>query len=194
MKANLLEALTQVQDFRAPRGRRYPLWLLLLLVIMGTMSGCLGYRALEDFARRHHEALVASLQLPPTRFPSDSTFRRVMMGIDFTDLAYVFNNWANDWMPTQTQDWLGVDGKSIKATVSNYDKAYQDFINVVSVFNTRYGVAIAKRCCEAQIALQQFHNKESSEIAVVQALLATLKLQGVIFTFDSLHCQKKLYN
>jgi hypothetical protein len=123
MKANLLEALTQVQDFRAPRGRRYPLWLLLLLVIMGTISGCLGYRALEDFACRHHDALVASLRLPPTRFPSDSTFRRVMRGIDFTDLAKAFNNWANDWMPTQEQDGLGVDGKSIKATLSNYDKA-----------------------------------------------------------------------
>ncbi|MEH2178911.1 hypothetical protein [Nostoc sp.] len=79
-------------------------------------------------------------------------------------------------MPTQEQDWLGVDGKSIKATVSNYDQVTQDFINVVSVFNTRCGVAIA---------LQQFHNKQSSEIAVVQSLLAALKLQGVIFTFDS---------
>ncbi len=185
MKANLLEALTQVQDFRAPRGRRYPLGLLLLLVIMGTISGCLGYRALEDFARRHHDALVATLQLSPTRFPSDSTFRRVMMGIDFTDLAKVFNNWANDWMPAQEQDWLGVDGKSIKATLSNYDKAYQDFINVVSIFNTR---------CGAASALQQFHNKESSEIAVVQNLLTTLKFQGVVFTFDSLHCQKKPYS
>jgi hypothetical protein len=185
MKLNLLEALAQVQDFRAPRGRRYPLWLLLLLVIMGTISGCLGYCALEDFCRRHHDALVASLQLPPTRFPSDSTFRRVMMGIDFTDLAKVFNNWANDWIPTQEQDWLGVDGKSIKATLRNYDKAYQDFINVVSVFSTRCGVAIA---------LQQFHNKQTSEIAVVQALLAGLELQGVVFTFDSLHCQKKQYS
>ena len=45
MKVNLLEALTQVPDFRAARGRRYPLWLLLLLVIMGTLSDCLGYRA-----------------------------------------------------------------------------------------------------------------------------------------------------
>jgi hypothetical protein len=185
MKITLLEALAQVQDFRAKRGRRYPLWLLLLLVIMGTISGCLGYRALEDFCRRHHDALVTSLQLPPTLFPSDSTFRRVMMGIDFTDLAKVFNNWAQDWMPTQSQDWLGVDGKSIKATLNNYDKAYQDFINVVSVFSTRCGVAIA---------LQQFHNKQSSEIAVVQTLLAALELQGVVFTFDSLHCQKKQYS
>ncbi len=72
-----------------------------------------------------------------------------MMGIDFTNLAKVFNNWVQDWMPTQEQDWLGVDGKSIKANLSNYDKAYQDFINVVSVFSTRYQVAIA---------LQEFHN------------------------------------
>ncbi len=64
-------------------------------------------------------------------------------------------------------------------------KRTQDFINVVSVFNSRCGVAFA---------LQEFHNKESSEIAVVQALLATLKLQSVVFTFDSLHCQKKPYS
>jgi hypothetical protein len=185
MKINLLEALVQVPDFRAPRGRRYPLWLILLLVIMGTMSDCLGYQALEDFARRHQEALVESLKLPPMRFPSDSTFRRVMMGIDFTQLAKVLTNWIGDWMPTQEHDWLGVDGKSIKATVSNYNQAYQDFVNVVSVFSSRQGVAIA---------LKQFRNKESSEIAVVQALLATLQLEGVVFTFDSLHCQKKLYN
>jgi hypothetical protein len=88
-------------------------------------------------------------------------------------------------MPTQEHDWLGVDGKSIKATVSNYDKAYQDFVNVVSVFSTRQWIAIS---------LEQFRNKESSELAVVQALLATLQLEGVVFTFDSLHCKKKLYN
>jgi hypothetical protein len=117
-----------------------------------------------------------------------------MMGIDFTQLAKVLTNWIGDWMPTKEHDWLGVDGKSIKATVSNYNQAYQDFVNVVSVFSSRQGVAIAKRCCEAQIALKQFRNKESSEIAVVQALLATLQLEGVVFTFDSLHCQKKLYN
>ncbi|NES79419.1 MULTISPECIES: transposase family protein, partial [unclassified Okeania] len=47
---NLLQILAQLPDFRAARGRRYPLWLVLLLVIMGTMSGCFSYCALEDFA------------------------------------------------------------------------------------------------------------------------------------------------
>ncbi len=107
-----------------------------------------------------------------------------MIGITFTQLAQVFTNWTRDWMPSQEHDWLGVDGKSIKATVTNYDKAYQDFVNVVSVFSSRQGIAIA---------LEQFRNKQSSEIAVVQTLLATLQLEGVVFTFDYLHCQKKQY-
>ena len=82
MGANLIEALSQVKDFRAARGQRYPLWLVLLLVIMATMSGCTGYGALEEFARRHHQALVKRLSLPSKRLPSDSTFRRILMNID----------------------------------------------------------------------------------------------------------------
>ena len=183
MKSNLLDTLDQLPDCRAPRGKRYPLWLILLLVIMATMSDCYGYRALEDFARRHHQALLESLELPPMGFPSDSTFRRVMMSIDFTQLAQVLTNWIRDRMPTQEGDWLGVDGKSIKGTLNNYAQAYQDFVSVVSVFSSRCGVALA---------LEQFRNKESSEIDVVQLLLANLELTGVVFTFDALHCQKKL--
>ncbi|NEO38347.1 MAG: ISAs1 family transposase [Moorea sp. SIOASIH] len=116
-------------------------------------------------------------------FPSDSTFRRVMMSIDFTQLAQVLTNWIRDAVPTQEGDWLGVDGKSIKGTVNNYAQAYQDFVSVVSVFSSRCGVALA---------LEQFRNKESSEIDVVQLLLANLGIEGVILSFDALHCKKKL--
>ncbi|MBH8574791.1 transposase family protein [Nostocaceae cyanobacterium CENA369] len=45
MGASLIEHLQQVEDFRTTDGRRHPLWLVLLFVIMGTMSGYVGYRA-----------------------------------------------------------------------------------------------------------------------------------------------------
>jgi len=51
-----------------------------------------------------------------------------MMGIDFADLAKIFNSWVYSTLTKGEQDWLGVDGKSIKTTVTNYDQAYQDFI------------------------------------------------------------------
>jgi type VI protein secretion system component VasF len=45
MGANLITSLQEVRDFRTSRGRRYPLWLILLLVVMGIMSGCRSYYA-----------------------------------------------------------------------------------------------------------------------------------------------------
>jgi hypothetical protein len=43
MKSNLIQSLQNIKDFRAVHGKRYPLWLILLLVIMGTISGCKSY-------------------------------------------------------------------------------------------------------------------------------------------------------
>ena len=71
--ANLIEELKKVRDFRTRQGQRHPLWLVLLLVIMGTMSGCLGYRGLGDFAKRHKQSLIEVLDIPKDRVPSYST-------------------------------------------------------------------------------------------------------------------------
>ncbi len=57
MAINLIQSLQEIKDFRTSRGRRYPLWLILLLVIMGTISGCRSYYALEDFGVRHYGAV-----------------------------------------------------------------------------------------------------------------------------------------
>lgn len=51
----------------------------------------------------------------------------------------------------------------------------------MSVYSQQQGVVVA---------LQQFENHEMSEIKVVQTLIETLNLQGVVFSFDALHCQK----
>ncbi len=45
------------KDFRTKDGQRHSLWLVLLLVIMGTMSGYVGYRAWGDFVKRHRRVL-----------------------------------------------------------------------------------------------------------------------------------------
>lgn len=78
---SLIAHLKQIPDFRTQP--RYPLWVILLLVIMGTMSGCQGYRALEDFVERHQRVLIELLELPYKRLPSFSTLRRIMVRLDF---------------------------------------------------------------------------------------------------------------
>src|SRR4028118_2203596 len=119
MGANLIQSLQEIRDFRASQGRRYPLWLILLLVIMGTISGCRSYYALEDFGARHYGAVSEQLGLKVTRLPSDTTFRRILQKLDFQALAEQFQQWASHAIDVQPQEWIAIDGKSIKGTVTD---------------------------------------------------------------------------
>lgn len=177
---SLIEHLQQIRDFRTQP--RYPLWVVLLLVIMGTMSECLGYRALEDFVERHQKVLLELMELPHKRLPSYSTMRRVMVRIDFQALTQAFNAWATEAFAVAWAEQVALDGKSIKASVKDYDNSYQDFVSVVSAFSVQQGVVVG---------LQTMHNREASEIVTVQSLLDVLQLKGVCFSLDALHTQKK---
>lgn len=177
---SLILHLQQIRDFRSQP--RYALSVVLLLVIMGTMSGCLGYRALEDFVERHQKVLLELMELPQKRLPSYSTIRRVMVRIDFHALTEAFNAWANEAFAYQLSEQVAVDGKSIKASVKDYDNSYQDFVSVVSAFSVQQGVVVG---------LQPMYNRQASEIVTVQSLLDVLQLKGVCFSMDALHTQKK---
>jgi hypothetical protein len=177
---NLIEHLQQVPDFRTQP--RYPLWVILVLIIMGTMSGCTGYRALEDFVKRHQKELLEMMDLPQSRLPCYSTLRKAMVRVNFESFTQAFNHWASEAFTVPAQEQIPVDGKSIKATVKDYDQSYQDFISTVSAFSAQQGVVVG---------LQSMHNRGGSEIVTVQTLLETLNLKGVCFSLDALHTQKK---
>jgi hypothetical protein len=174
-----------MRDFRAAQGRRYPLWLILLLIIMGTMSGCRSYSALEDFGVRHYETLCEKLGLTVNRLPSDTTLRRVLQKLDFALLAQEFEQWAKDYIEVEPREWVAIDGKSIKSTVDRENSDYQNFVTLVSVYSQQQGVVLASAA---------FEHKSSSELKVVQSLLEALHLQDIVVTLDALHCQKKQYS
>lgn len=89
---NLLEQLLQIPDYRHIRGRRPELWLVLLLIWLGAMVGYYGYRPWEDFTKVNRQNLIDLLHLPDTvKFPSYSTFRRVLKTIDFRPFTDLFN-------------------------------------------------------------------------------------------------------
>jgi hypothetical protein len=181
MGANLIESLQGIRDFRAAQGRRYPLWLILLLIIMGTLSGCRGYQALEDFGVRHYQALNEKLGLTVTRLPSDTTFRRILHRLDFHLVAEQFQQWASSTFSTSPSEWVSIDGKSIRGTVTGSQTAYQNFVSLVSFYSSQQGIVLAAR---------QFETKTTSELTVVQTMIEALHLEEVVFTLDALHTQK----
>ncbi len=180
---NLIEHLQQVPEFRAARGQRHPLWLVLLLIILGAMMGYWGYRPLAEFVEAYGKAVCTKLGLAEdTKLPSYSTFRRVMQQLDYHHLATLFTAWVQAYSQRTAGEWFSADGKSIKSSVTDYDQAEQNFVSLVSLFAHRQGVVQA---------VMPMENRLISEQEVVRLLLAAVGLTGVGVTLDALHCQKK---
>lgn len=177
---SLIEHLQKIRDFRSKP--TYPIWMVLVLVIMAAMSGLHGYRPTARFVERHQAALLELFGMSHHRLPSLSTLRRIIVRLNFAQVTLSFNTWAQETFEIEPAQQLAIDGKSIKASVRDYEKSYQDFINIVSVFSVTQGVAVF---------LQPMSNQQTSEIETVRQLLKALQLEGVCFSLDALHTQKK---
>ena len=67
---DLISYLKAIPDTRMRRGVRIPAWYLLLVAVLGILSGCQSLRDLERFAIRHHSVLTEALGLELRRPPS----------------------------------------------------------------------------------------------------------------------------
>lgn len=181
---SLIEHLQRIPEFRAARGQRHELWLVLLLIILGAMMGYWGYRPLAEFVEVYGQEVCQKLELAPsTKLPSYSTFRRVMQQLDYQVLAAVFTDWVQLQDEVDIGEWFACDGKSIKGSVTDYNQAEQNFVSLVSLFSHQRGVV------QAGMPMEQ---KLMSEQDVVRLLLSAVGLSGIGVTLDALHCQKNI--
>lgn len=179
----LIEQLKTIPDWR--RGRRrvdYPLWLMLLMSLLGVMSGYSSLRGLADFMARHQSEVVELFGVERAALPKYSTLRRMAFRVDVRRVVEIFETWASQVCRVNPEEAIAMDGKALASTGTHWSDAEQDFVTVVSACVHGHGWVIAQ---------ESFHNGESSEIVTVRQLLKRLDVSGVWFTLDALHTQKK---
>jgi hypothetical protein len=180
---NLIESLQQIPDFRRKQGLRYPLIAVLLLTIMSIMSGRYRYREIAAFAKANQKELLKFFHLKKRkRLPSHVTVREVLKGVNFDDVLTAFNDWAEQYVTLEQEEWMSLDGKALASTVTDYASSYQNFVSLVSVFSHKRGQVLRAAKLE---------NQKRSEIPTVRDLIEALDVDGVVFSLDALHCQKK---
>ena len=177
--AALQSQLDTLDDPRRGQGKRHRQGFVLLIVLLATISGYLGYRAIEDFLAKHQAQLLTLFQPDKGRIPSYSTVRRVLMGVDFQQFTQIYKNWIAHHLPRQPErageHWMSVDGKTLRGTAS------PDYVHLVSIFSSFDKVVLDTGVVD----------RKSNEIPLVQRMIAESGLKEVIFTIDALHCQKK---
>jgi hypothetical protein len=84
---DLISYLKAIPEARMRRGVRFPARYLLLVAVLGILSGCQSLRDLERFAIRHHSVLTEGLGLELRPPPSDSSFRYFFLQVDVAALC-----------------------------------------------------------------------------------------------------------
>ena len=179
----LIDELKAIPDHRKARGKRYPLWVLLLLILMGLMAGYRGYRPLQTFVSDYHASLSELIGISLKSIPSFSTFRRTMRDINLEALSTAFELWMlqhPDLLSLGTGT-VSIDGKRIRQPIET-PHGEERLVGLVSLFASQSGVSLK---------LAALTEESNHEIAVVRTLLESLKLEGLIISMDALHTQKK---
>ena len=185
--ADLISFLKAIPDGRFRRGVRYPQWFLLLVAVLGILSGCRSSRDLEAFAKRHRKALNQALGLDFKRWPSDATFLYLFNKAHLQQFGEVLQAWMISQIPGGTIDInkLVCDGKTLRGSAIETEDGNHRFVAQVTVYARALGVALAQKA---------YDTHESSERATLKELLSGLELEGVVIQADALHTTQSFFD
>lgn len=185
MKLSLYDYFGKVNDTRAKSGLRHPLQSFLTMATMGIMSGYCALQELAEFFDSNKEKFTEMFDFKHG-VPKYTQIRTIFMYLDYESLELIFEQWALQYIDLTEEDWISVDGKSLRSTVSDYNTNKQNFVAMVNVFVERLGMVLTQ---------QRYENKYESEMHVaqnkLQQVLNQLEIKGIIISLDALHCQKK---
>jgi hypothetical protein len=124
----VLESLGSVPEFRSTRGRQIELHGTLALAVLAMLAGHTGYRDIEMWGKLREETLIPLLGL--ARAPSDSTIRRIILGVDAEALRGVLRSSAGMILSDRRKLVAAKDGKVMCAALI-HDKRSAHMVSVV---------------------------------------------------------------
>jgi hypothetical protein len=170
-----IEAFKQMPDPRKARGKRYPWWVLLTLLASALVSGQTFPSAIHQWVQEQGELLRR--QLWP-RLPSDAPLRRALQQMPLAELQAVMVQPAPSAAHEgRVGEWQAhaLDGKTVRGATTHGQP-----VPVVREVEHGRGAVIQQQVVDAP----------TTEIPVVQHLLAGRDWRGIVITVDAVHPQQ----
>jgi len=175
---SLYERLQELKDKRKRRGIRYPLAVVLVMVIVAKLSGEDEVRGIAEWIAHRAAAFRSALALKHTKTPHATTISRVLNeAVEVEALEEVVASYFKTQV--QAQEALALDGKALRGTIEPGQTRGQ---HLLAVYATQTGVVVG------QMAVDE----KANEIVVAPELLKTLPLTGHVVTGDAMFAQHTL--
>ncbi|MCD4685639.1 MAG: transposase family protein, partial [Anaerolineae bacterium] len=112
---SLLAHLQQVTDPRRARGIRYPVVILLALLILAKLGGEDSMKGMAEWVRLREHKLIRLLGIQRKRLPHQTTYERLLAQIDVDELAQVMGHFFARQLTGNIT--VTLDGKVLRGTI-----------------------------------------------------------------------------
>ena len=169
----------QVTDTRKPKGKRYPLVILLLLMLLAKLSGEDTPSGIADWVTHRLEPLFEMKILPKKQSPSHMTYRRVLQEIlQPEEFERLISQFQQSRYVAGQEIVFSMDGKTLKGTIPAGELRGT---HLLSIFVPQQGLVLV----EAQV------DQKENEIVVAPKILQQVPLSGAIVIGDAMHAQRE---
>jgi predicted transposase YbfD/YdcC len=193
--ASLYRAFEHVRDGRKQKGKRYPLPLLLTLLLLGKLAGETSVNGIVDWIRERQGWLRGQLNWPK-RFPTNSTYSEALARCDAEQIVTVIASvllkaraveqcgTQPSRVPAQRQEevltHVAMGGKTLRGTLGPAS-AGQPPLHLLSLYECQSGIVLTQRAVRTK----------ENEISAAAALIHPALVKGRIISTDAIHTQKK---
>jgi len=181
----LVEYLAEIRDPRKAKGLRHPLVAILCLCCVAMMSGAKNPKAIANWWKDHQDLgpFIKRLGFTKPYGPSKSTLYRVLSLVPIGCLEAKLQQWAEENLADIPQSAgelkaVAVDGKTLRGSRQQGAKDS----HLLSAFTHRLGLTLG------QLAVAD----KTNEIGAIPDLLASLIIEGHVFTMDALLTQREI--
>ena len=180
MNENNRELLEMIADPRQENKITHPLQNIIIITICAVICGADTWEDIADFGKVNKEWLKKFLTLPDDKTPSADTIARLFHILKVKEFERYFLNWINSIIPKCNQDYVAIDGKTLRRSFDKDSK--KAAIHMVSAWSSN------NSCVLGQIKTEE----KSNEITAIPELLKVLELENSIVTIDAMGTQKKI--
>jgi predicted transposase YbfD/YdcC len=176
----LLERLATIPDERCPKGVRYSLAPLLVLIVLAKLAGEDRPSGIAEWVAHRGEQLRAALQVGWRRMPHHTTYRRILAEeVSPEALDRAIGAYLQTLPGVGRTVLIAIDGKTVRGTRT---ADHAPGTHLLTAYLPEEGVVLAQR---------RVASKEN-EIVAAPDLLADLPLAGKVVAGDAMHTQRQL--
>jgi predicted transposase YbfD/YdcC len=177
---SLYTYLEQVKDTRLAKGKRYPLAMLLILMLLAKFGGEDQPSGIAEWVAHRQEELRALKLLSRARPPSHMTYRRILQRtINPSDFEVLISEYQRKHLAEGKSVVFSLDGKTMRGTIPGGEMRGT---HLLSIFVPDQGLVLAQAAVDSK----------ENEIVVAPTLLKQVSLKGCIVLADAMHTQRSL--